>query len=219
MNAALWPTPRPAAPPRAPRGTYPALADLFPGQTFTQTQADIIARLRNGQDIRSYDHGIEWRALIRLHQRGIIDVDATTNRLYLLTADIRDRRLGELSRLIAELDAEAESLLSARAAATDQLRRASDRLRAEESALRTLDAAWRTCPPQLRATRRQLCADLAVARREEADARETYRLLLNADYGRARRAEVVGATLRGLRQEQARLQAHTGPGPGQGGDR
>lgn len=172
-----------------------------PHQTFTRTQGEVIRLLQAGADVRAWD--LDHRSLLPLIHRGAVECEATTNRLYLLTPEVRDRRRETLRRMIQAHEIEVDQLADAIDASVDALADAHLRLSLEETNVVNLARALAAAAGQATAT--ALGRELATARSELFAAREDYRQQLSADRSRRRRLDEVSGHLRELRRELARL--------------
>lgn len=169
------------------------IAESFPGEAFSDLQYQILARIASGEDVRSWDVG-GHQPMIALIERQVIDAEAATGRLYLLTADVVVARLAQVERDIACAVEMIDEIAAAIEIGQRVLVRAQQHAAAASSALAMVAAG------------RPSIGDLSVARAAHSEAVLDLGEQQSADRRRREQLDAVSASLRDLRREKLRLE-------------
>lgn len=169
-----------------------SLTAAFPGEKFSPAQYQVLARIAADPDVRSWQVG-GYQSLLVLIDRRVVEAEALTGRLYLLTAEAIAIRLDAIARRIAAAEAEADEIaamieIGARILA-----------RAEDHAATARDAVTRLSRTPERVS--DLCAARAALSEAMLDLGEQRA----ADRRRRDSQDRTAAELRDLRRERLRL--------------
>lgn len=167
-----------------------SLTAAFPGEHFSTPQYQLLALISSGEDVRAWQVA-NYQSLLALIGRRVVEAEATTGRLYLLTAEAIAVHLAAVERRIKEAEAEVEELDAAIEIGARVLAAALERVGTEADAV-ARHAANPARVAASRAAHAEALVDLAEQRA--------------ADQRRRARIDTVSAGLRDLRRERLRLE-------------
>lgn len=181
-----------------------SITTAFPGENFSQPQYQVLARIASGEDVRSW-HVDQTSTLLTLIGRCVIEAEALTGRLYLLTPEAIAVRQAAVARRLAMVDEEIAEIDAAMEIGERMVERARAAVELESANIRWLmgDARYVNALAVARAAHSEAVIDLAAQqsaqrRRLErhpqavAEFRDLDRERMRLDIAARRRAAGVG---------------------------